>query len=56
MLDITRIHLQDLILRRRPQDLDDLDELVDSARTREEDGTAEEFAEDAAGGPEVCEW
>lgn len=53
MLDVARVHLQDLILRRSAQYLDDLHKLVDAARTGEEDAAAEELAEDAAGGPHV---
>lgn len=53
MLNVARIHLHDLVLRRRPQNLDDLDELVDSARAGEEDAAGEKLAEDATGGPKV---
>jgi hypothetical protein len=58
MLDVARIHLHNLVLRRRAQNLDDLDKLVDSARSGEEDAPGEKLAEDATGGPEidrVCE-
>ncbi len=54
VLHVVRVHGSDLFPSGRPQDLDDLDELVDARLSGEERLSQHELGHNAPGGPDVC--
>ena len=53
VLHVVRVHRLDLLARRRPKDLDDLDQLVDTTLSWEERLPEHQLRHNASGGPDV---
>ena len=51
---VVRVHLSDLLARRRAQYFDDFDQLIDAALARKDRLTEKEFSEHAARRPDIC--
>lgn len=55
MLHVVGIHGADLVASRSSQNLDDLDQLVDTRLTGEQRLTEHKLSHDTASGPDICE-
>lgn len=53
VLHVIRVHGTDLVPRRSSQDLDDLDQLINSRLAREQRLTQHEFGHDTSSGPYI---
>ena len=54
VLHVIRIHRPDLISSRRPQNLDDFHQLIDTGFTGEKWLAEHKFRHNASGGPHIC--